>query len=80
MCTVIWWCDLVWFGISFYKKYFCSWGYGSIMVLDALTGKTLHREHRYDNSSYNADVVYDAELDMFFSSTYKHAVGFKVTD
>jgi len=57
---------------------FTSWGYGSVMVLDALTGETLHREHRFDNSSYNSDVVYDADRDMFFTSTYKHAIGFKV--
>lgn len=57
---------------------FCSWGYGSIMVLDALTGETIHREHRYDNSSYGSDVVYDEDLDLFFSTTYKHAVAFKV--
>lgn len=57
---------------------FTSWGFGSIMVLDALTGETIHREHRYDNSSYNSDVVYDEELDMFFTSTYKHAIGFTV--
>ncbi len=57
---------------------FTSWGYGSVMVLDALTGETLHREHRFDDSSYNSDVVYDKERDMFFTSTYRHAVGFKV--
>ena len=57
---------------------FTSWGYGSVMVLDALTGETVHREHRYDESQYNNDVVYDEELDMFFTSTYKHAVGFKI--
>src|SRR5690554_180192 len=57
---------------------FTSWGYGSVMILDALTGETVHREHRYDDSSYNNDVVYDQERDMFFTSTYKHAIGFKV--
>ena len=57
---------------------FTSWGYGSVMVLDALTGETIHRENSYDNSPYNNDVVYDPETDMFFTSTYKHAVGFKV--
>lgn len=57
---------------------FTSWGYGSVMVLDALTGKTLHRERPYENSQFNNDVVYDAETDMFFTSTYKHAIGFKV--
>lgn len=57
---------------------FCSWGYGSVMVLDAFTGETIHREHRYDNSSYGSDVVYDEERDMFYCTTYKHAVGFTV--
>jgi len=57
---------------------FTSWGYGSVMILDAKNGETLHREHRYEHSSYNNDVVYDAETDMFFTSTYKHVIGFKV--
>ena len=66
----------------YYKKedylVFTSWGYGSVMILDALTGKTIHKEHRYDDSSYNNDVVYDKDLDMFYTSTYKHVVGFKI--
>lgn len=57
---------------------FTSWGYASVMILDALTGETLHRENGYDNSDYNNDVAYDTTLDMFFTSTYKHAIGFKV--
>lgn len=57
---------------------FCSWGYGSIMVLDALTGETIHREYEYDFSPFGSDVVYDEDLDLFFSTTYKHAVAFKV--
>ncbi len=57
---------------------FTSWGYGSVMVLDALTGETVHRERPYDNSTYTTDVVYDKERDMFFTSTYKHAIGFKI--
>lgn len=57
---------------------FTSWGYGSVMVLDGLTGQTIHREREYDYSSYNNDVVYDEELDMFFTSTYKHAMGFTI--
>ena len=48
------------------------------MVLDALTGETLWREHRYDDSSYNSDIVYDKERDMFYTSTYDHAIGFKI--
>ena len=57
---------------------FASWGFGSIMILDALTGETIHREHRYDNSSYNNDIVYDEERNTFFTSTYKHAIGFTI--
>ncbi len=57
---------------------FTSWGYGSVMVLDGLTGQTIHRERAYENSPYNNDVVYDEALDMFFTSTYKHAMGFKI--
>ncbi|TXB68397.1 outer membrane protein assembly factor BamB family protein [Phaeodactylibacter luteus] len=56
---------------------FTSWGYGSVMVLDALTGETLHRERGYNYSTYNNDVVYDEARDMFFTSTFRHAVGFK---
>jgi outer membrane protein assembly factor BamB len=61
---------------------FTSWGYGSVMVLDALTGETLHRERPLppaaSGDTYNNDVVYDPETDMFFTSSYKNAVGFKI--
>lgn len=57
---------------------FTSWGYGSVMVLDALTGSTIHRERGFENSDFNNDVVYNPDLDMFFTSTFKHAVGFKI--
>ncbi len=57
---------------------FTSWGYGSVMILDAFTGETIHKEHNYDNSQYTTDVVYDKDRDMFFTNTYKHAIGFKV--
>ena len=57
---------------------FTSWGYGSVMVLDAFTGKTLHREYEYEFSSFNNDVVFDEERDLFITSTYKHVVAFKV--
>ena len=57
---------------------FTSWGFGSVMILDALTGETLHREKKYEGSNYNNDIAFDEETDMFFTSTYKHAVGFKI--
>ena len=57
---------------------FASFGEGSVLVIDALTGETLHKEGPYDNSIFNNDVVYDEVRDMFFTSTYKHAIGFKV--
>ncbi len=56
---------------------YTSWGLGSIMIVDALTGELIHRE-RSEDSTYNNDPVYDPETDMFFTSTYKNAVGFKV--
>lgn len=48
------------------------------MVIDAFTGETIHREYKYGNSAYNNDIVYDEARDMFFTSAFKHAVGFKV--
>lgn len=57
---------------------FTSWGYGSVMVLDALDGHTVHREHEYAYSSYTTDAVYDEETDTFYAATYKHLVAFKV--
>ena len=56
---------------------YTSWGLGSIMIIDALTGELVHRE-RSEDSTYNNDPVYDPETDMFFTSTYKHAIGFKI--
>jgi outer membrane protein assembly factor BamB len=57
---------------------FTSWGYGSIMVLDATTGNVLHQERGYENIDFNNDVVYHPSEDMFFTSTFRHAVGFKL--
>jgi len=57
---------------------FTSWGYGSVMVLDGLTGQTIHRERAYEYSSFSNDVVYDPARDMFFTSTYKHVMGFTI--
>ncbi len=59
---------------------FSSWGFGSVMILDALTGETLHREQQYEGSNYNNDIAYDEETDMFFTSTYRHVMGFKIKD
>ena len=57
---------------------FTSWGYGSVMILDAITGETIHQEEGYLNTNYTDDVVYDKDLDMFFVTTYDHAIGFKI--
>jgi outer membrane protein assembly factor BamB len=56
---------------------YTSWGLGSVMIVDALTGELVHQE-RSEDSTYNNDPVYDPETDMFFTSTYKNAVGFKI--
>ena len=57
---------------------YTSWGKGSIMVLDAFTGKRIHRERSHNGSTFNTDVVYDKETDMFFTTDYKYAYGFKI--
>ncbi|MEZ4906768.1 MAG: PQQ-binding-like beta-propeller repeat protein [Saprospiraceae bacterium] len=57
---------------------FTSWGYGSIMVLDALTGEKIHREYSHNGSTFNTDVIYDQETDMFFTIDYLYAYGFKI--
>ena len=61
---------------------FTSFGYGSVMVLDALTGETLHRERKLppaaSGDTYNNDAVYDPVTDMFFTASFKNAVGFKI--
>jgi len=44
------------------------------LAVDDIFINGLGREY----SQFNNDVVYDAESDMFFTSTYKHAIGFKV--
>lgn len=57
---------------------FTSWGYGSIMVLDAFTGKKIHQEQSHNYSTFNTDVIYDPESDMFFTTDYLYAYGFKI--
>lgn len=57
---------------------FTSWGYGSIMVLDAFTGAKIHQEPSHNNSTFNTDVVYDPATDMFFTTDYLYAYGFKI--
>jgi len=57
---------------------FTSWGYGSVMILDTLTGELIHREKQYEGDNYNNDIAYDPVRDMFFTTTYIHAVAFKL--
>ncbi|MDV7399625.1 hypothetical protein RZS08_49885, partial [Arthrospira platensis SPKY1] len=57
---------------------FTSWGYGSIMVLDAFTGKQIHRERSHNGSTFNTDVIYDPQTDMFFTTDYHYAYGFRI--
>ena len=68
--------------MTYYEKedllVFSSWGYGSVMVLDALTGRTIHREKALEGASFYKDVLYDEELDMFFTASFKHAFGFTI--
>jgi outer membrane protein assembly factor BamB len=66
--------------MTYYKDMlvYTSWGKGSIMVLDAFTGERIHRERPHNNSTFNTDVVYDEETDMFFTTDYHYAYGFKI--
>jgi len=60
------------------KLIFTSWGFGSVMVLDFYTGETIHQEHRFDNSQFTTDIVYDNKNDLYITSTYKHVVAFRL--
>lgn len=57
---------------------YVSWGKGAIMVLDAFTGKRIHKERSHNNSTFFSDVVYDKETDMFFTKDFIYAYGFKI--
>jgi len=57
---------------------FSSWGWGSVIILDALTGELVHREQGQNMSPFQNDVSYDSGRDMFFSTTYLHAYGFTI--
>ncbi len=66
--------------MTYYKDMlvYTSWGKGSIMVLDAFTGKRIHKERSHNYSTFNTDVVYDKATDMFFTTDYHYAYGFKI--
>ena len=57
---------------------FTSWGYGSVMVLDAFTGEIIHQEKPFEDSQFHNDVVYSEDEDLFFTTTFKHAIAFKL--
>lgn len=57
---------------------YTSWGKGSIMVLDAFTGQKIHQERSHNNSTFNTDVIYDEQTDMFFTTDYHYAYGFRI--
>jgi outer membrane protein assembly factor BamB len=55
---------------------FTSWGFGSVVIIDALTGRLIHREQ--SPNIFTTDVVYDEESDTYFVQDFAHAVGFKI--
>jgi outer membrane protein assembly factor BamB len=57
---------------------YTSWGYGSVMVLDALTGQKIHKQTPPDKSTFHTDIAYDPVTDMFFAQTYTSIYGFKI--
>lgn len=50
----------------------------SLFVYDALTGEELHREFGFEGSAFYTNPIYDPELDLFFTSTFDYALGFKI--
>jgi len=60
---------------------FTSWGYGSVMFLDGNTGAILHRERPLTSNSddtYSNNTIYDPVLDMYFTTSYRNVVAFKL--
>ncbi len=57
---------------------YTSWGLGSVMVLDALTGHKIHKQKPPDKSTFYANITYDPVTDMFFTQTYYSVYGFKI--
>lgn len=57
---------------------YTSWGLGSVMILDAETGKLLHRELPHDGSSFHVDMAYDSQTDTYFTCSYKDVLAFKI--
>jgi outer membrane protein assembly factor BamB len=55
-----------------------AWGNGSIVVLDAFTGKKIYQQKPPDHSTFYADMSYDQSKDMFFAHTFNTAYGFKI--
>lgn len=57
---------------------YTSWGLGSLMILDAETGRLLHREMPHDGSAFHTDAVYDAETDTYYTFNYKDVMAFNI--
>ncbi len=57
---------------------FTSWGFGSIMVLDALSGELVDKLRAPNESVFYSDPVYSEKYDMFCTVSYKDVVGFTV--
>jgi outer membrane protein assembly factor BamB len=57
---------------------YTSWAFESVMVLDALNGKLIHKQPPPDKSTFYANMAYDPLTDMFFTYTFKSVYGFKI--
>jgi outer membrane protein assembly factor BamB len=59
---------------------FNSWGNGSIVALDPITGKTLFKQRSPNQSiSFSGeDVIYDKDSKLYYTSDYKSIFGFKL--
>ena len=57
---------------------FTSRAWGTIHIIDAITGHTLHMEFPKENSKYLTDVVYDQGRDLYFTSSDDEVVCFRL--
>ena len=53
-----------------------SFGLGSVIIMDALTGNVIHKEQ--GSRTFYTDVLYDEATDMYFVQDFAQAVGFKI--
>jgi outer membrane protein assembly factor BamB len=49
-----------------------------LIVLDAVTGRSIFKETQFDDSSFGGDVVFDEDRNLFLTTAYKNVIAFKI--